>query len=245
MPASSKKKVLVNEIAAQKLISLIKEENLQPGDKLPSERTLSQQLGISRTSLREALINLKASGVVRIRQGSGIYVDVIDGFTHNNDLDNHNVPANINHMLDVRFMIEPYCIRQVAKNITPEQIEQLRELEMQRYRGSFYNTGQSDTAIFPRIDFEGLIISFLGNPFISDIYNQLSLSWKNTLDQIDAIVLEADIRHKQHLEIIKALEENNPDKAEKATIHHLNLIKESIFSQTEQHKSIEPEHSGF
>ena len=50
----------------------IRSERLQPGDRLPSERGLSAQLGVSRTSLRQALTALRVEGLVEVRHGQGI-----------------------------------------------------------------------------------------------------------------------------------------------------------------------------
>lgn len=60
--------------AMQKLIKYIKTENLRPGDKLPPEPTLCEQLGVSRLTLREAVNTLKSEGMVYSAQGKGTFV---------------------------------------------------------------------------------------------------------------------------------------------------------------------------
>lgn len=59
---------------ADRIRGLIHEGAFPPGNRLPAERDLAQQLGVSRPSLREALIALEIDGSVEIRSGSGIYV---------------------------------------------------------------------------------------------------------------------------------------------------------------------------
>ncbi len=59
---------------ADQLRSLIEEGELAPGSRLPPERELAERLGISRPTVREALIALEVEGKVRIRVGSGVYV---------------------------------------------------------------------------------------------------------------------------------------------------------------------------
>jgi len=64
---------LSDKVAAQ-LRSLIREHNLQPGDRLPAERPLAVQLGVSRTALREAIAQLASQGLLSARVGGGTYV---------------------------------------------------------------------------------------------------------------------------------------------------------------------------
>ena len=54
------------------LREIIRSEQLQPGDRLPSERTLAEQLGVSRTSLRQALTALRVEGLIDVRHGHGM-----------------------------------------------------------------------------------------------------------------------------------------------------------------------------
>ena len=64
-------KRLYQSVAAQ-ILALIQQEKLGPGTRLPPERELAQTLGVSRPSLREALIALEIGDQVEIRMGSGV-----------------------------------------------------------------------------------------------------------------------------------------------------------------------------
>jgi len=66
-------KRLYQSVASQ-IVKLIKEGEFPPGERLPAERELALKLGVSRPSLREALIALEIGGQVEIRIGSGVYV---------------------------------------------------------------------------------------------------------------------------------------------------------------------------
>ena len=59
---------------ADQIRALIRGGDLAVGDRLPGERELALQLGVSRPSLREALIALEIEGIVEVRMGSGVYV---------------------------------------------------------------------------------------------------------------------------------------------------------------------------
>src|SRR5215207_6253003 len=65
------------EQVVARVYDLIKHRDLQPGDRLPPERELSKQLGISRPSLRAGLSSLISMGVLQSRQGAGTFI--VDG----------------------------------------------------------------------------------------------------------------------------------------------------------------------
>lgn len=63
---------------AERIERLIAERDLQPGDRLPPERALADELGVSRPSLREAIKTLEAMGRVRVRHGTGVWIQAPD-----------------------------------------------------------------------------------------------------------------------------------------------------------------------
>lgn len=56
----------------------VRDQGLQPGDRLPSERVLAEALRVSRASLRQATVSLEVQGVLEVRHGGGIYVRSLD-----------------------------------------------------------------------------------------------------------------------------------------------------------------------
>lgn len=68
----------LSDRVAQLLRESILERQLSPGDRLPTERELGEQFGVSRTVVREAVRTLVAKGLVEVRSGSGVYVASVD-----------------------------------------------------------------------------------------------------------------------------------------------------------------------
>ncbi len=64
----------LSDKVAELLLETILSPGLQPGDRLPSERELGEQFGVSRTVIREAVRALAAKGVINVRTGSGLRV---------------------------------------------------------------------------------------------------------------------------------------------------------------------------
>src|SRR4051794_3601761 len=71
---SAPQKGTVTQRAIEQIKALIGDGRLEPGERLPTERELAVQLGISRSSMREAIRALTVMGVLEARHGSGIYV---------------------------------------------------------------------------------------------------------------------------------------------------------------------------
>jgi len=104
-------------------------EELKPGDLLPPERQLVQMLGVSRSSVRDAIRSLELKGLLEPRQGIGTVVRSPDA-----------VPANplatallekrkmIAELLDVRNMIEPPLAGRAALHVSRDEIAEMEEI---------------------------------------------------------------------------------------------------------------------
>ena len=120
---------LVEQVYNQLLKMIIRRE-LKPGDRLPSEMVLCDQMGVSRNTLRAALNKLDALGFTVSRQGGGTYVKEVDSDGYLNfvvpALLTHNV--NLLEVMQFRKGIEVEAARLAAANATDEDIAELSEL---------------------------------------------------------------------------------------------------------------------
>ncbi len=95
-----------------------------PGSRLPAERDLAQQLGVSRPSLREALIALEIDGTIEIRMGSGIYaLNATRPIASNRSLG-----ESPTELMQARAVIESAVVIQAAAAMTPETLTALRDI---------------------------------------------------------------------------------------------------------------------
>lgn len=126
---------LYRQIADQ-IAALIEKGEYAAGERLPPERDLARQLGVSRPSVREALIALEVEGYVEVRVGSGVYV------TGNKPSANDALPADSGpfELIRARWIIEAECAALAAKNATRTQLraieEAIDEMATQRDRGT-------------------------------------------------------------------------------------------------------------
>ena len=123
------KKTRLYENIIEQLIALIKEGTLKPGDKLPAERKLAEDLGVSRTAIREALRSLETMGYLSSKVGGGTYINKI---TLNNVMSPFSTMLSQNkklivELLEVRMLLETEITRLAAKRITPFKIKNIQK----------------------------------------------------------------------------------------------------------------------
>jgi GntR family transcriptional regulator, transcriptional repressor for pyruvate dehydrogenase complex len=107
-------------------------QDLEMGARLPGERQLAEELGVSRSVLREAIRMLDASGYVSIKKGprGGIFVSQVFHKPISDSLKSLTAHGQItvDHLFDVRLKIEPFMAMEAARNATKENIKRLHEL---------------------------------------------------------------------------------------------------------------------
>ncbi len=106
---------------ANQLSRFIADGTIKPGQKFPAERDLAERLGVSRPTVREAMIALELQGVIEIRTGSGIYVT-----KKKPKLEVKDKGIGPFEILETRMLLEPEACALAATRITDEQLDQLR-----------------------------------------------------------------------------------------------------------------------
>ena len=121
---------LYRQIADQ-IRTLIRSQEFPAGSRLPPERDLARQLGVSRPSVREALIALEVEGLVDVRVGSGIYV-----LGSRTDGEPAEIVAGSGpfELLRARWIIEGECAALAARNARKPQLAAIAEVLEQMRR---------------------------------------------------------------------------------------------------------------
>ena len=117
------------ELVAEKLLQYIADEQLRPGDRLPTEQGLAEILGATRNVTREAVKVLAALGRLNVRKGAGIFM-AESRSTLAEELLTHFQPTDIDHvvmLLDHRRLIEAETARRSASLATPTEVRAIRE----------------------------------------------------------------------------------------------------------------------
>lgn len=162
----------VAQQAAEMIREMLFSGAYQRGDKLPGEIRLAAQLGIARSSVREALRQLAAQGYVELIPNRGAFAAA----TCEEELPQHRSWIEINRdmaadLLDVRICIEPFAAELCAKNITDEGLERLRQL-LEAFEAALPG---ADKELLSRLDleFHRAVLALSANRYLLQMYEPL------------------------------------------------------------------------
>ena len=122
------------------LMKYIMQKPVEPGQKIPNEFELAKQLGVGRSTIREAVKGLVSRGILEVRRGSGTYVINTNSF-EDDPLGLGKMEDKYKMALDlfeVRLMIEPEIASLACRNASEEELRKLKKLcdeTEQLYRG--------------------------------------------------------------------------------------------------------------
>jgi len=212
---------------ADQLMELIGQGTPAPGERLPSERDLAEQFGVSRPTIREAMIALEIAGLVEIRSGSGVYVVETAGNSLPVAQDQGPGPFEI---LEARRLIEGEACALAAERLSDEQLSELEALlkEMEQENLQQNATEKADEK------FHCLIADAAGNSAISATVNWL---WQLRNESVISTHFHQRVREEgsrpiiaDHRKILAALKEGDPAAARSAMRKHLQRVIDTLLA---------------
>jgi len=171
---NTKTQTLTSQVV-NKIRSRIVSEGMQEGDRFATEEELAKTHGVSRGIAREAIIHLRAQGLLESRQGKGLLItraDPLDQLAKSLPF-YANSDENLVSIARLRYVLEVGAIEIAVRNATEEQIEQLTELGKQIEQ---HSSKGSEIKEVHRLDiaFHRLILEMTGDPLISGMHGVLA-----------------------------------------------------------------------
>ncbi|MEV6105094.1 FCD domain-containing protein [Streptomyces sp. NPDC051940] len=126
------------EVAAERILEYVVRAGLQPGARLPTEKDLAEEVGMSRTVVREAVKILSALGRLSVQKGRGIYVAEPEHSSWQQSLTNF-LPADlrqVDELFEFRRHLETTTAELAAQRATPAQVKAVREAAHQSARAA-------------------------------------------------------------------------------------------------------------
>jgi GntR family transcriptional regulator, transcriptional repressor for pyruvate dehydrogenase complex len=164
--------VALTDEAILKIKDMILSGDLKPGDRLPPEKELSEALGLSRSSMREAVKALEMIRVLDVRRGDGTYVTsltpslLLDAMSFVVDI---HQDASVLELFEVRQILEPAAAVLATPHVTPTDVQHLRAL-LTQVDG---NTAVDDLVAHDLV-FHRYICDLAGNAYLTRLLDTLS-----------------------------------------------------------------------
>ncbi|AIY02890.1 Transcriptional regulator, GntR family [Arthrobacter sp. PAMC 25486] len=214
----------VTDEAITKIKDMIISGELSAGDRLPPEKELSEKLGLSRSSLREAVKALEIIRVLDVRRGDGTYVTSLEPQLLTEAMsfivDLHQ-DRSILEIFEVRRILEPAAAAIAASRITAEQLAALH---------STLDSVSEETGVEALVEhdliFHSLITAAADNAYMSSVLDSLSSStirariWRG-LTQEKAV----DRTLSEHTAIIEALERGDAELVKSLVTVHISGVE--------------------
>ena len=203
-----KRNGVCDEVVA-KLQQQICSGQLKEGDKLPSETGLMIQFGVGRSSIREAVRILANTGLVRVKQGSGTFIEMQNGtlIPWYQRLQN----ANSKDLNEVRQLLELKIAEKAALNRTENDIFILTGFLKKRLEAAKKNL--MEECIEADILFHLAIADACKNEILADLYKNIAAQIKKSFKQAYTNTEIFILKHSIHDELLQSIIDKNPARA--------------------------------
>jgi len=219
-----KRKTIHEEIIAQIREELV-EGRWKLGDRLPSERDLSERFQVSRASVREAIRALESRGLVRIKTGEGTYIasgsEAVLSPLVSIILQQKDVLLDI---FEARKIIEPEIAALAPKRAVPEEIQHMEEILEEQAR----QIAQGDSGVEADTAFHSLLTQTTKNKVFLRLNDAVVDSLRETRERSLHIHGRPARSLAGHHEILKAIRAKDPGRARQAMLQHLRAIERNV-----------------
>ncbi|MFR5600946.1 MAG: FadR/GntR family transcriptional regulator [Lachnospiraceae bacterium] len=217
-------RVSLSDTILEKLETMI--STMKPGERLPTEKELSEEFGVGRSTIRESMKVLSARRMV-VRRNEGTFVaDAVKGCL----IDPLNLiinmqAENINYLIELREILELSSSRIAAQRASDEDVAELkRALWLTKEPGLTREESQKRD-----IAFHNAIAHIAGNPVIEELLNAVRVV---IAQNVESDPTRENIRfgkeRNYHDEMVEAIEEQDPEKAYLCTKEYLEEVYKTI-----------------
>lgn len=219
----------------ERLLARIRSGEFQPGDHLPSERSLMESYGVGRPAVREALQRLERDGIVTISHGERARVAVpsvgrlitqaAEGASHLLRLE----PDSLEHLKDARLLLELGLVRRAAERADAQGVALLR-----RCLEEHVHALQNLPEFLPKdMAFHRQIAAMTGNPIFPALVEAMFGWLGEYYRQLVRVRGAENLTIAEHRRIFEAIAARDPDAAEAAMREHLTRANE-LYRRLEQ-----------
>ena len=195
---------VVNSVV-EKLRAALKRGQWRRGEMLPGQRELAEQMGISRPSLREAVIVLETLGLVRSMPGKGVVV--LETSVSEPQSSDAVADASLEDILQLRYTLEPFIVGLVAQSISSKEVGQLR-LTLMDMREAL-DAEDAEAGMNAYIGFHEELFALTSNPIFQNVVQQTSNALKQSAQVLRNSPEHLAERLRENEAVVRAIRNKN------------------------------------
>lgn len=219
-----------SEDVVEQIEQVILSGQLQPGDRLPSERELAEQFGLSRMTIRDALRILESTGFIEIKLGAGggafIREPNFDPLSNSLSSMLKFKKATILELAEARKIVETATAELAAQRATAEDLEALR-LAVESAKQA-YESGDSNYTPQYSVDFHAALAQAAKNYVLDLTVNSFRTLFYEVLEQLLPTSDMAERAIRDHWAIYKAIEARDSERARQLMTEHLGYFETKV-----------------
>jgi DNA-binding FadR family transcriptional regulator len=214
------------ESVAQQIVGIIRELGLQPGDAVPTELDLIARLDVSRNTVREAVRELRAWGIVEIRHGHGTFVAapslqaLTPSLVFGTLVAGPNGMEALHNLARIREILEASAVTELAGQLTAADQKQL--LDLCERIGDPAESADADRR------FHQVLYGHLSNPLIGQLVDVFWDAYHEVRDQLVDNYPHGEDTVDNHRRIVRAIADGDGDEAARAMHIHFRGIYERL-----------------
>ncbi|MCL5965702.1 MAG: FadR family transcriptional regulator [Deltaproteobacteria bacterium] len=216
----------ISEKVANQLRKLIAEGVFKVGDRLPSERDLSEQMGVSRTSVREALQTLEVQGILETVHGGGSIVRNITGREIRPPIEQFlgQDKRRVLELAELRAFMEAWAAREAARNRSEAELATMRGYLEEMERDFENGRIRYDVDFRYHTEIAAATHNTIYLHLIDNIYHLINYSVKVHREEVFVSREDQETILSHHRRIFGAIRDRDPDAAEREMKEHLAFV---------------------
>ena len=210
--------------AAALLEERIRAGEWQIGERLPGETTLAPELGVGRSTVREAIRQLAGKGLVQSRQGSGVYVTALET---QDELTEVLARADVIAVIEARIAIECEAASLAAARRSPEALAVIHQALNHRHP----EIEELEAYVDADMEFHRAVVLAADNPVLLEMFDAFVPRLRGSMIEMLRMTVDFDteLDHERHQRVTERIAESDPEGAARVSRDHLEVLRREVW----------------
>lgn len=194
------------------------------GERLPGETTLAPELGVGRSTVREAIRQLAGKGLLQSRQGSGVFVTALES---NGEFTEVLDRADVIAVIEARIAIEGEAAALAATRRSPEALAVIHQALNHRHP----DIEELDAYVDADMEFHRAVVLAADNPVLLEIFDAFVPRLRGSMVDMLRMTTDFDVEldHERHQLVADRIADSDPEGAARVSRDHLEVLRREVW----------------